>query len=141
MTDIRLTSVVRAALFCSAALAASMTAPASAIADDVVAAARASGVIGEQASGVQAGLLGVRDEAAASEDLRRRLNEINGERRAVYFERARQRGVNPAEMAAATACQLLATRVNIGEWYRGEDGEWRQHTQSAPVVMPSYCPP
>ena len=128
-----------AVAFAAAGLA--LIAPAVALADDVVSDARAAGIIGEQANAGDMGLLGVRDAARATPDLRRRIDEINGERRRVYFERAQAASAAPAEMAAAVACQLLAGRVAVGEDYRDEAGVWRQHTASAPVVMPSYCAP
>jgi uncharacterized protein YdbL (DUF1318 family) len=128
------------------ALSLGLSAQALAQADDVVAAARTAGIVGEQASGTEVGTLGIRDEARANDDLRRRVAQINGERRQVYFDRAASRSqelgmtVAPAEMAAATACQLLANRVGVGEWYRDEAGAWRQRTASAPVARPSFCP-
>lgn len=136
---------LRGAFIAAAGFALAMTAPASALADDVVDAARAAGIIGEQASGTEVGLLGVRDDARATDDLRRRVAQINGERRQVYFDRAtrlsREGGttVTPAEMAAATTCQLFANRIAVGEWYRDEAGAWRQRTSSAAVQTPSFC--
>jgi uncharacterized protein YdbL (DUF1318 family) len=136
---------LRAALIATAGVALVLATPAAAIADDVVDAARAAGIVGEQATGTEVGLLGIRDEARANDDLRRRVSQINGERRQVYFDRAgrvSQQGgvtVTPAEMAAATTCQLFASRVGVGEWYRDESGTWRQRTASAPVAMPSFC--
>ena len=121
-----------------------LAAPAAALADDVVEAARAAGIVGEQATGTDVGLLGIRDQARATDDLRRRVAQINGERRQVYFDRAARVSVDgvtvtPAEMAAATACQLFSNRVDVNEWYRDEGGTWRQRTASAPVAMPSFC--
>lgn len=124
-------------LVAAAAIAGALFgAPASAIADDVVDAARAAGVIGEQADGY----LGVASGQTASADLRSRVDQINIRRRAAYTERAAQTGVSVNEMAAAVACQILATRVNVGERYRDETGAWRQRTASQPVALPSFCP-
>ncbi len=99
-------------------------------------AARAAGVIGEQADGY----LGVAAGQTASADLRARVDQINIRRRAAYTERAAATGVSVNEMAAAVACQLLASRVQVGERYRDESGTWRQRTASAPVAIPSFCP-
>jgi uncharacterized protein len=138
-------TLARGAMVAALGMALVLSAPAAALADDVVDAARAAGIVGEQATGTEVGLLGIRDDARATDDLRRRVAQINGERRQVYFDRAgrvSQQGgvtVTPAEMAAATTCQLFANRVSVGEWYRDETGTWRQHTASAPVQMPSFC--
>lgn len=134
----------RAMMAAAALFALALATPASALADDVVEAARSSGIVGEQANGTEVGLLGIRDEARADADLRRRVAQINGERRRVYFDRAARVSVDgvtvtPAEMAAATACQLFSSRVALGEWYRDEGGTWRQRTESAPVATPSFC--
>ncbi|MDX2238656.1 MAG: YdbL family protein [Hyphomonadaceae bacterium] len=126
---------LRKALAGLAIAAALIGAPAAAIADDVVDAARAGGVIGEQADGY----LGVAAGQTASADLRARVDQINIRRRAAYTERAAATGVSVNEMAAAVACQLLATRVQVGERYRDEAGTWRQRTASAPVAVPSFC--
>jgi len=145
MVKRRFFSPLRAGLVALAGIGLVMAAPAAAMADDVVNAARAAGIVGEQSTGTEVGLLGIRDDARATDDLRRRVAQINGERRQVYFDRAgrvSQQGgvtVTPAEMAAATTCQLFASRVSVGEWYRDEAGTWRQHTASAPVQMPSFC--
>jgi uncharacterized protein YdbL (DUF1318 family) len=132
------------ALLAALGFAMALAAPAAAIADEVVDAARTAGIVGEQATGTEVGLLGIRDEARAEADLRRRVAQINGERRQVYFDRAARVSVDgvtvtPAEMAAATACQLLSSRVAVGDWYRDEGGTWRQRTADAPVAIPSFC--
>ncbi|MBI1251262.1 MAG: DUF1318 domain-containing protein [Alphaproteobacteria bacterium] len=111
-------------------------APAAALADDVVDAARSAGAVGEQADGY----LGVRAGQTASADLRARVDQINIRRRAAYTQRAQQTGATANEMAAAVACQILSSRVEAGEWYQGEGGQWRQRTASQPVVLPSFCP-
>jgi hypothetical protein len=126
---------LRKALAGLAIAAALLGAPAAAIADDVVDAARAGGVIGEQADGY----LGVASGQTASADLRARVDQINIRRRAAYTDRASQTGASVNEMAAAVACQLLSTRVAVGERYRDEAGTWRQRTASAPVAVPSFC--
>lgn len=104
--------------------------------DPVIAQARASGVIGEQADGY----LGVVSGQSASADVRARVEQINIRRRAAYTERAAERGVTINEMAAAVACEIFSGRVALGERYRDEGGSWRQRTAAAPVAMPSFCP-
>ena len=126
-------AIVFAALFATAlalpALAQS--------ADAVVSEARASGLVGEQADG----FLGFAPDAAVSADLRGRVDQINIRRRGVYTSRAAERNVTVNEMAAAVACEIFQGRIAVGERYRNEAGQWRQHTASAPVEIPSFCAP
>ena len=94
---------------------------------------RASGVVGEQADGYL-GLVG-----SASADVRAQMDSVNIQRRARYTELATQRGATIEEVAAATACQLFATRVGPGQYYRLPDGVWRQRNGNEPVPRPSHC--
>ncbi len=118
------------------ALSITFALPVAAQSDSVLASARASGIVGEQADGY----VGVAAGASASADVRARVEQLNIRRRAAYTERATARGATVNEMAAAVACEIFAGRIAVGEKYRGEDGQWRQRTASAPVVMPSFCP-
>jgi uncharacterized protein YdbL (DUF1318 family) len=104
-------------------------------ADTVVAQARAAGQVGEQADG----FLGFAPGASISADLRGRVDQINIRRRAVYTNRAAERNVTVNEMAAAVACEIFGSRIAVGERYRNEAGQWRQHTASTPVETPSFC--
>jgi uncharacterized protein YdbL (DUF1318 family) len=104
--------------------------------DNVVAAARASGQVGEQADGY----LGFPAGVNVSADLRARVDQLNIRRRAAYTQRATQSGASVNEMAAAVACEIFANRIAVGERYRAEDGSWRQRTASQPVARPSFCP-
>lgn len=119
-------------------LGAALASPAiaQAAADSVVNAARANGLIGEQADGY----LGYAPGAQISADLRGRVEQINIQRRALYTRRAAERNVSVNEMAAAVACEVFASRIAVGERYRDEAGQWRQRTATQPVVMPSFCP-
>jgi uncharacterized protein len=124
--------------FSAALIAAAMALcpPAVAQIDPAVAQARAEGAVGEQADGY----LGVAPNAQISADVRGRVDQINIRRRALYAERASQRNVSVNEMAAAVACEIFQNRITEGERYRDENGQWRQRTAAAPVVMPSFCP-
>jgi uncharacterized protein YdbL (DUF1318 family) len=104
--------------------------------DNVVAGARASGQVGEQADGY----LGFPPGVNVSADVRARVDQLNIRRRAAYTQRAAQRNVSVNEMAAAVACEIFSGRVAVGERYRSEDGSWRQRTAAQAVVMPSFCP-
>lgn len=94
---------------------------------------RATGQVGEQADGY----LGIVGSAPAS--LRDQVNAINIKRRAYYTDLAAKRGVKIEEVAAATACQLFATKVLPGQYYRLPDGVWRTRDGSTPVPLPGYC--
>lgn len=119
-----------------AALAAAIALAVPAAAQDAVLnQARAGGLIGEQADGY----LGFVPSAEISADLRGRVEQNNIRRRALYTRRAAERGVSVNEMAAAVACEVFESRIAVGERYRTETGQWRQHTDANPVAVPSFC--
>jgi uncharacterized protein YdbL (DUF1318 family) len=94
---------------------------------------RASGLVGEQSDGY----LGLVASAPAA--VRAQMEQVNIQRRAAYTALASQRGATIEEVAAATACQLFATRVGPGQFYRLPDGVWRRRNGSEPVPRPSHC--
>ena len=94
---------------------------------------RASGQAGEQADGY----LGV--VGSASGDVRSQVDAVNIKRRAVYTDLAAKRGVKIEEVAATTACQIFATKVLPGQYYRLPDGVWRKRDGDTPIPRPSYC--
>lgn len=98
----------------------------------VVAAAMAAGTVGEQADGY----LGIAGSVGA--DVRAEVEAINIKRRAAYTDLAAKRGVTVADVAAATGCQTLASRVKPGQVYRIGGGAW-QTKGAAPIALPSYC--
>ena len=100
---------------------------------DASAQLRASGQAGEQADGY----LGVVGDASAS--LRAQVDAVNIKRRALYTDLAAKRGVKIEEAAASTACEIFATRVLPGQYYRLTDGVWRKRDGNTPVPRPSYC--
>ena len=106
---------------------------ASAMFQDASASLRASGKVGEQSDGY----LGVVGSADAS--LRAQVDAVNIKRRAYYTDLAGKRGAKIEEVAAATACEIFASRVGPGQYYRLADGVWRQRDGSAPVPRPGYC--
>lgn len=130
---VRKLSLGFAALALAAGLAAA--APAFAQADTVVEAARSAGTVGEQTDGY----LGIVPGGGASADVRARVDQINIRRRAAYTERAAASGASANEMAAAVTCQIFTSRIDVGERYRNEAGQWVQRTASAPVQVPSFC--
>lgn len=99
-----------------------------------VSAALASGDVGEQADGY----LGFRNPPSAA--LKAEVDAINIKRRAAYTDLAAKRGVSVSDMAAATGCQTLTTKVGPGRAWRGTDGTWRVRQGSEPIPKPDYCP-
>ena len=115
------------------AMVASGTAYAFVMQPDAAASLRATGEVGEQADGYL-GLVGT-----ASAATRAQMEQVNVQRRAYYTDLAERRGATLEEVAAATACQLFATRVGPGQYYRLPDGVWRRRNGSEPVPRPSHC--
>lgn len=100
---------------------------------DAAATLRASGQAGEQADGY----LGVVGNASAQ--VRAQVDSVNIRRRALYTELASQRRATIEEVAAATACEIFATRIQPGQYYRLPDGVWRQREGDERVPRPAYC--
>lgn len=100
---------------------------------DASATLRASGQVGEQADGYL-GIVGT-----ASTELRSQVDAVNIKRRAFYTELAAKRGAKIEEVAASTACEIFATKVLPGQYYRLPDGIWRQRDGNTPVPRPTYC--
>ncbi len=127
----------RMKLFLAAGIAvaavAGGTSVAMAMLQDASASLRATGKVGEQADGY----LGVGGSADAS--LRAQVDSVNIKRRAYYTELAAKRGAKIEEVAAAAACEIFASRVGPGQYFRLSDGSWRQREGNAPVPRPNYC--
>ena len=98
----------------------------------VVAQAMASGTVGEQADGY----LGIKGSVPPA--VKAEVDSINIKRRAAYTDLAAKRGVTVSDMAAATGCKTLSSRVQAGQSYRLNDGSW--HVKgSDPIRLPDYC--
>lgn len=97
-----------------------------------VAAAMAEGAVGEQADGY----LGIAGTVSAA--VRSEVESINIKRRAAYTDLASKRGVTVQDVAAATGCQTLSSRVKTGQVYRIGAGPW-QTKGAGPIALPSYC--
>ena len=97
-----------------------------------VASAMAAGTVGEQADGY----LGIAGSVSA--DVRAEVESINIKRRAAYTQLASQRGVTVQDVAAATGCQTLSSRVKTGQAYRIGAGAWQTKGAGA-IALPSYC--
>ncbi|CAH0353412.1 hypothetical protein BH11PSE5_BH11PSE5_00910 [soil metagenome] len=108
-----------------------LTAPARAQ-TGAVAQAMASGAVGEQSDGY----LGI--SGSVSGDVRAEVDSINIKRRAAYTDLAAKRGVTVADVAAATGCQTLASRVKTGQAFRIGSGAWQTKGAGA-IALPDYC--
>ena len=102
-------------------------------AQDASASLRATGKAGEQADGY----LGVVGSADAA--LRAQVDSINIKRRAFYTDLAAKRGAKIEEVAATTACEIFASKVQPGQYYKLPGGAWQKRDGSAPVPRPAYC--
>lgn len=100
---------------------------------DEAAQLRASGLVAERYDGY----LGLAGSAPA--DVRSRMEAINIQRRAAYTQLAAQRGATIEEVAAATACQLFATRIPPNGKYVMTDNIVRTRNNNEPVPRPSHC--
>ncbi len=108
-----------------------MTVPARAQSGAVTAAISA-GTVGEQADGY----LGIAGSVGA--DVRAEVESINIKRRAAYTDLAGKRGVTVQDVAAATGCQTLSSRVKQGQVYRIGAGPWQTKGAGA-ISLPPYC--
>ena len=127
--------MTRKTFFIAAALGvlaagAFLAAPASA--QGLVAQALTAGTVGEQSDGY----LGI--AGTVSQAVRDEVSAINIKRRAAYTDLAAKRGVTVADVAAATGCPTLASRVKTGQVYRIGTGPWSTKG-SAAIALPGYC--
>ena len=115
------------------AVAAGGTAYAFVLQPDAAASLRATGQVGEQSDGYL-GLVG-----SAPAEIRARVDAVNLQRRAYYTQLANDRRATIEEAAAAVACEIFASRVGPGQYYRLPDGVWRRRNGSEPVPRPAHC--
>ena len=99
--------------------------------ESVVAAARASGDVGEQADGY----LGI--AGAASPAVRAAVDAVNIKRRAIYTDIAGRTNATVQEVATARGCDQLAKRVAPGQKYR-IGGGWETRGAGA-IALPPVC--
>lgn len=97
-----------------------------------LAAAIASGAVGEQADG----FMGV--AKPVSSDVRAQVEALNIKRRAAFTDEAAKHNVALREWAATIGCQTLRTRVKPGQAYLLPDGVWRIKG-SDPIALPANC--
>ena len=85
----------------------------------VVEQAKKAGVVGEQSDGYL-GLV----KGSAPADVRKAVDEINGARRTLYQQRAKQKGTDAATYAKVVG-KTQIDREPSGNWVRGDSG-WRK---------------
>jgi len=123
-----------AALMIAATLLLALPAHAQQSGDPVVAQARSTGQVGEQADGY----VGIVSGQSVSAEVRSHVEQLNIRRRAAYTSAAGQANATVSDFAAATACARF-TNLPVGERYRNEAGQWQQRAGGAPVPLPSFC--
>lgn len=101
-------------------------------ASPVLAAARASGEVGEKTDGY------VGFPSAPSAEVRRAADELNIKRRAYYAERAAAQHSTVEDYGFTMGCQLIA-KTKPGEKYQAPDGSWRTRGAEAPLRH-NACP-
>jgi uncharacterized protein YdbL (DUF1318 family) len=105
----------------AAVLAALAVAPAAAVAQDakaIVDAAKAAGIVGEQADGYL-GFVKPGDAAVQAA-----VREINEGRAKLYREAAQRNGVSVEAAGAAAFNTVVQTRLKPGEYYKPAGGGW-----------------
>ena len=85
----------------------------------VVDAAKAAGLVGEQADG----FLGF-VKASSDPALNAAVSDINQGRAALYRETAQKNGVSVEAAGAATFNQVVQSRLKPGEYYKPAGGSW-----------------
>ncbi len=90
-------------------------------ASSVIDAAKAECVVGEQIDGY----LGVIDEGAADEHLRREVRSINQQRKAFYADLAARNNVT-LDVTAALTAEKLINQAASGHCVQDESGSWVQ---------------
>jgi len=82
-------------------------------------AAKAAGVVGEQADGFLGFVTGAADPA-----LRAAVAEINAGRAEIYRQAAAKNGVSPEAAGAAAFNSVVMAKLRPGEFYRPAGGGW-----------------
>ena len=97
--------------------------------EDLVIAAKARDVVGEQADGY----LGVRTENATPADLAL-IQRVNASRRERYLVLAKEEGVPPAQIEKAAGASRLED-APPGEWVRTPGGDWIEKSDATVIQV------
>ena len=108
----------------AAAVIAALAAPVAAVAQTAqdkatVDAAKAAGIVGEQADGFLGFVVPAADPA-----IKAAVAEINAGRAAIYREAAAKNGVTPAAAGAAAFEAVVKAKLRPGDYYRPAGGGW-----------------
>ena len=117
----------------AAFLFSAIAAPALAQADTAAAELRASGAIGEQATGYMAPAPG----AQPSDAQERAMEQINIQRRTFYTQKAAATNSTVSQFGQFTACEIFK-RLKPGEAYRDESNAWGK-AGAGGAPLPSWC--
>lgn len=101
-------------------LAATLVAAPAHAQDAVMEQAKASGVVGE----MYTGYLGIADPARANADIRRRVDEVNAKRLAVYTQLAQREGQSVEVIASLTAEKQISGAESGEAVKPGADEPW-----------------
>ena len=115
MSMIRKFSAILAAMTIAGALAVAHAQAG----DPVLQQARAQGIVGETA----AGYLGIADDAKATPDIKRHVEETNAKRLSLYTQLSEKSGETVSNVAGVTAEKQIE-RAASGEMVKPASGSW-----------------
>ncbi|MEP0190760.1 MAG: YdbL family protein [Erythrobacter sp.] len=95
-------------------------------------AAKDSGSIGEKTDGY----LGIVGQATSP--LQRLVDDINIRRKALYAQKAQEKGATIEQYAVTVGCQAIS-RTKPGQKYEAPDGTWKTRTDAPPERL-AVCP-
>ena len=98
-----------------------IAAPSASAGDPQIDAAKAQGLVGETIDGY----LGLTDAVTRDASLKRKVNEINARRRALFTQLAEDSGTTVEQVARVTGEKQLANAAP-GQMIMGEDGVWTE---------------
>lgn len=102
-----------------AALSLIASATGAVAAPPIIESAKSKCIVGEQSDGY----LGVVDQLAASEEVKREVRAVNQQRKAAYADLAARNGVTIEDAAALTGKRLVEN-ASSGQCVRKPDGAW-----------------
>lgn len=115
----------------AAAASTLAVAPASAQ-QSALGAAKDAGTVGERTDGY----LGIVGQATS--ELQRLVDSINIRRKALYAQKAQEKGATIEQYAITVGCQAIA-RTKPGRKYEAPDGTWKTRTNAPPERL-AVCP-
>lgn len=89
-----------------------------------------SNIIGESVSGY---LEFVKVPTPSQVDISRAVNEINAERKKVYINMSRERGISVDKFALTSALVQIRDKTPNGQYFKDQDGQWCIKTDKAKI--------